>query len=142
MIYMYLEEPLRAVKASSEILFHQNIEIKGINSTQAYVLIQSKWQTNCIENDFIGVNFHLFLRICNKKLSDIFLSPTSLFPFFSSFSLLLKKNIHVFFVNNHLLLRVLKDTCMWIKFQWVKNTVFTLLITPKNNSTTPQGCSM
>lgn len=39
---MYLEEPLRAVKASSEILFHQNIEIKGINSTQAYVLIQSK----------------------------------------------------------------------------------------------------
>jgi hypothetical protein len=43
MIYMYLEEPLRAVKVSSEILFHQNIpEIKGINSTQAYVLIQSK----------------------------------------------------------------------------------------------------
>ena len=34
MIYMYLEEPLRAVKESSEILFHQNIEIKGINSTQ------------------------------------------------------------------------------------------------------------
>lgn len=141
MIYMYLEEPLRAVKASSEILFHQNIEIKGINSTQAYVLIQSKWLTNCIENDFMGVNFHLFLRIFNKKLSDIFfISYLQLVS--SPFSLLLKKIIHVFFVNNHLLLRVLKDTCMWIKFQWVKNTVFTLLITQKNNSTTPQGCSM
>ena len=105
MIYMYLEEPLRAVKASSEILFHQNIEIKGINSTQAYVLIQSKWLTNCIENDFIGVNFHLFLRICNKNCQTFFylLLAASLFPFFSSFSLLLKKIIHVFFVNNHLL---------------------------------------